>query len=81
MTKDQFWTELDNYWVKGDMEQFWKLWHAYPEYVNEHLDEIDRQLEDPSSDLYKEHQKWWADMRPRLVDYMGEDWVKANCKD
>ena len=81
MSKEEFWAELDQHWVKGDMEQFWKLSHAYPEFVSERLNEIDHQLNDPTSELYKQHQEWWADMRPRLVDYMGEDWVKANCKD
>ena len=64
-----------------DMEQFWKLWHGHPEFVNEKLDQIDRDLNDPTTELYKEHQEWWARIRPQLAAYMGEDWVKANCKE
>ena len=81
MTKEEFWAELDQYWIKGDMERFGQLWHAYPEFVNERLDEIDQQLDDPTSELHKQHQEWWADLRPRLVDYMGEEWVKANFRE
>ena len=81
MTKEQFWIGLDRSWVAGDMEQFWKLWHGHPEFVNEKLDQIDRDLNDPTTELYKEHQEWWARIRPQLAAYMGEDWVKANCKE
>ena len=80
MSKEEFWAELDKHWIAGNMEQFWKLWHSYPEYVKEKFDSIDAELNDPESKLRKEHDIWWANLRSRLVDGLGEYCVKQHCK-
>jgi phytoene/squalene synthetase len=81
MTKELFWRCLDVFFKRHEMDKFWELWHAYPQYIQEKNAEFDREMADPNSELRKEHDKWWADLKPKLVEAFGEDWVKENCRD
>lgn len=81
MTEEMFWSCLDVFFNRYEMERFWELWHKYPEYVNAHDERFERDMADPNSKLRKEHDAWWANMKPKLIEYFGEDWVKEHCKD
>ena len=81
MTKELFWSCLDVFFNRHEMDKFWKLWRAYPQYIQEKNEEFDREMADQNSELRKKHDEWWADLKTRLVEAFGEDWVKENCKD
>ena len=81
MTKELFWGCLDVYYLRHDMPHFWEIWNKYPQFIKEWNDEFDRDMEDPTSKRRQEHDIWWKNMRQRLIDAMGEDWVKENCKE
>ena len=65
----------------GDVQQFNKLWNDHPYFAKQMMEEFDRQMDDPKSDLRKEHDRWWADLKSKLIEAFGEEWVKENCKD
>ena len=60
---------------------YWEIWNSYPEYVNEFNENFDREMANPDSDLRKEHDAWWAELKPKLVEEFGEEWVAEHCKD
>lgn len=81
MTKDLFWECLNIAYCRHDMKTYWEIWNSYPEYVDKFNEEFDREMANPNSDLRKEHDAWWANLRSKLVEEFGEEWVAKNCKD
>lgn len=81
MTKELFWECLDILYKRLEMEKFWGVWHKYPHYIQEWEEKIDRDMEDPDSQLRKEYDEWWAALKPELIEAFGEEWVRENCRE
>ena len=62
-----------------NMETYKKIWHSYPQYVQEFNEKFDREFADPTSELRKEHDTWWGDLKPKLIEEFGEAWVEEHC--
>ena len=81
MTKELFWGCLDVAYARFDMETFKNIWHSYPQYVKEFNEEYEREMSDPNSPKKKKADEDWKELRAKLVEEFGEEWVKEHCKD
>lgn len=63
------------------MDKFWDIWNRHPEFIQDSNAAFERGMADPNSELRKEHDAWWSNLRKKLVDSFGEEWVKENCKE
>lgn len=81
MTKELFWDCMAKCHERYDSETRRKIWKEHHQYIEEFNAEFEREMADPNSELRKEHDAWWADLRSRLVEDFGEDWVRENCRE
>ena len=54
---------------------------SQPQFFRERLAEIDAELDDPDSEIRKKHDAMWENIKPKLIEEFGEEWVAKNCKD
>ena len=73
MTEDLFWGCLDIYYLRLEMENFWKVWNAHPEYVRRWQADIDEKMADPNSEIRKEADRWKARITSILEKVMEEN--------
>jgi chorismate mutase len=79
--RELYWIELERLYCGHDVGKFREHLRSRPEFFRERLAKIDAELDDPNSELRKQHDAWWAELKPKLVEEFGEEWVAKNCKD
>lgn len=75
MTYDLFLECLDICYREGDMKKFFKIWRQYPEHIEETWR---RANEEP---YRSEAEAQWQELKGKLQEAFGADWVKENCID
>lgn len=79
--RELYWLEFDRLYCSHDVGKFREHLQSQPQFFRERLAEIDAELDDPDSEIRKKHDAMWENIKPKLIEEFGEEWVAKNCKD
>lgn len=80
MTRELFWECFNVAWCRYDNLQLRELVNTFPHFMKEKYDEIGKRLED-NPQLLEQEEQYWKQLRSRMVDEFGEEFVKEHYKD
>ena len=80
MTKELFWNCLNICNIRFDIQKFDELWNKYPEYVKAFQDEYEKEFSDLNSPKRIKADLEWKQLKEKLIEKLGEDWVSKHCK-
>ena len=81
MTKELFWSCLETAYCRMDTLTIRMLMHTFHHYIQEYSNEYAKKMSDPNSSARKKADAHWAQLRQKLVETQGEEWVRENCID
>ena len=80
MTEELFWECFNVAWCRCHTTEFNELLEKYPQYVRKKFDELEREREN-NPQLAEQEEQYWLELRSRLVEAFGEEFVAENYKD
>ena len=80
MTEGLYWECFNTAWCRCDNLTLRELLNKFPQFMIKKYEEIDRRLAD-NPNLLAEEEQYWKDLRSRMVEEFGEEFVKEHYKE